>query len=96
MPAEDLYRNENAGYGAPALDGEAVAPNDNVDLNYVSRALWIGGAGNIVVVMAGDKANDGAGTTLTFTGIPAGTLLPLAVARVKSTGTTATGIVALR
>ena len=94
MAATDLYRGENAGYNAPALNGEAVTPADGTDLNYVSRALWVGTAGDLCVVMVGDKALDG--QTLTLVGVPAGTLLPLAVERVKATGTTAGDIVALR
>jgi hypothetical protein len=35
------------------------------------------------------------GTTLTFTGVQAGSILPIQVKRVYSTDTTATGIVAL-
>lgn len=72
----------------PASHAEAVTPSDTVDLVVVSRALWIGGAGTITVILL-------SGATVLFSGIPAGTLLPLRVSRVKSTGTTATLIVGL-
>ena len=94
MAAIDPYSGENAGYGAPALNGEEVTPADGSDLTYATRAIWVGGAGDLEVVMKGDKA--AAGATLSITGIPAGTLLPLSVVRIKATGTTATAIVALR
>ncbi len=80
-------------WDAPALNGAEVTPADGSDLSFVSRALYVGGAGDLEVVMAGDHSSDGA--TLTIVGVPAGTLLPLAVSRVKATGTTATSIVAL-
>jgi hypothetical protein len=59
------------------------------DLTTFSRALWVGGAGNIAVIM-----RDGSGP-FTISGIPAGTLIPIRVQRVNATGTTATLIVAL-
>lgn len=94
MPALDLFAGESPGYSAPALNGEAVTPNDGTDLNYTTRAIWVGGAGNISVIFKGDRGQSG--QTVLLSGIPAGTLLPIAVTRVRATGTTATLIVALR
>ena len=94
MAAIDIYEDEPNGFGAPALNGEEVTPHDTNELTFVSRALWVGGAGTLEVVMVGDGA--AGGQQLTIAGIPAGTLLPLAVKQVKATGTTATLIVALR
>jgi hypothetical protein len=74
---------------SPAESAEAVTPSDSTDLVTFSRALWIGGAGNIAVIM-----RDGSGPFL-ISGIPAGTLLPIRVQRVNATNTTATLIVAL-
>lgn len=73
----------------PAEHGVAVTPNDGADLSFNSRALWVGGAGAISVRMVGDSAD------VLLSGIPAGTLLPIRVSRVRATGTTATLIVAL-
>jgi hypothetical protein len=72
----------------PAEHAEAVTPSDSTDLLIVSRALFVGGAGNIAVVMA-------SGAAVTFTGVLAGSILPIRVARVKSTSTTATNITSL-
>lgn len=66
----------------------AVTPSDTVDLPVVPCALYVGGAGNVVAVK-GDN------TTVTFTGVPAGTVLPISCRRVNNTNTTATAIVAL-
>lgn len=63
--------------------GEAVTPHDTNQLASVSRQLWVGGAGNITVLMHDDS-------TVLISGIPAGTLLPIRVKRVNATGTTAT------
>jgi len=75
------------GMGEPASFAAAVTPND-VTVITTTRALAIGGAGTISVVMAGG------GNTVSFTVI-AGALLPIRVTKVNATGTTATLIVAL-
>lgn len=85
----DANLNRAAGPESPAWSAVAVTPAD-ADLSRVAtRALYVGGAGNVAVVMS-----DG-GAAVTFVGVQAGTILPLRVDRVNSTNTTATSIVAL-
>lgn len=85
----DAIENFSAGPDSPAWTAAAVTPSDSVDLTRTAtRALYIGGAGNVVVVMSG-------GGTVTFTGVLAGTILPIRVDRVNATSTTATNIVAM-
>lgn len=67
----------------------AVTPHDTNALTAVTRALWIGGAGNLVVMFDGDTA------AVTLVGVASGTLLPIQVRIVLATNTTATSIVAL-
>ena len=86
MAATDNFATFACGLDAPCW--HAAAPDDNTDLSYTTRALFVGGAGNVNLVTAG-------GETVTFTGVTAGSVLPVRVARVKSTSTTATSIVAL-
>ncbi|MGN6812553.1 MAG: spike base protein, RCAP_Rcc01079 family [Thermomicrobiales bacterium] len=68
----------------------AVTPSDSTDLATPARALFVGGAGAIVLNTTGGE------TSVTIAAVPAGTTLPLSVKRVRATGTTATSIVALR
>jgi hypothetical protein len=78
-----------ADYAQPGMSVASVTPNDSADLARAPcRALWVGGSGNIAVVMKD-------GTTATITGVLQGTLLPLMVQRVNATSTTATNIVAV-
>ena len=84
----DQHSSFVEGLTSPADNAAAVTPNDSTDLAFTSRALYVGGAGNIVVTMAG-------GGDVTFTAVPAGSILPVRVARVKATSTTATGIINL-
>lgn len=65
----------------------AVTKSDSTVLNF--RALYIGGNGNVAIMPAGG------GDAVTFTGVVAGSILPVAGSKVMSTNTTATGIVAL-
>lgn len=67
----------------------AVTTSDSTIYQQPTRALYIGGSGNITVDMA-----DG-GTSVLFAGVLSGTILPIQVTRIYATGTTATSIVAL-
>jgi len=72
---------------------ESISPADT-DLTRFTRALYIGGTGNVTVIMAEESIGGGT-TVITFSNVPAGTILPLRVAQVRLTGTTATNIIAL-
>lgn len=67
----------------------AATPSDTTVL-VPTAGLYVGGAGNLTVVMAGD------GGTVLFTAVPAGSFLPVSVTKIKATGTAATAIVILR
>lgn len=73
----------------PAANGVAVTKSDSTALDGGVRGLYVGGAGNVAVKFPG---ND---TAVTFTGVTAGSILPIQVTFVMSTNTTATDIVAL-
>ena len=85
----DRYNIGSSGLTGPATRSAAVTPSDSVDLPNVSRALWVGGAGNVAVMLADDTS------AVTFVSVAAGTLLPLRVKRVMATNTTATSLVAI-
>ena len=85
----DVFSNHESGLNSPAQNAAAVTPNDSTDLTTFARGLYVGGAGDVVVDMVGS------GSTITFAGVAAGTILPIRVSRVRSTSTTATDIVAL-
>jgi hypothetical protein len=84
----DIFDNTTPGLESPASDGFAITPNDGADLAVFTRSIYVGGAGNISLVTV-------KGTTLSFVGLPAGAILPIRAARIRSTGTTATSLVGL-
>lgn len=73
---------------APAAEAVAVDVSAS-DQTVNTRGLWVGGAGNVKV----DMKRGGAGVT--FSAVPAGTLLPFRITKIYNSGTTATLMVAL-
>lgn len=76
----------------PAVEALAVTPDDGNDLAWVTRGLYTGSGGTIVVTLE----NNDDGSFVTLTNVNPGVVLGFAVKRVWDTGTTATGIIALR
>lgn len=85
----DLFATHTTGLDSPASRAFAVTPDDNNDLAVTTRAIYTGAGGTIVAILAEDSAE------VTFASLPAGTVLPVRARRIKSTGTTATGVVGL-
>lgn len=77
---------------SPASGAYAITPGDATQLTQ-TRGLYVGGAGDLAVEMLNPESG---GATVIFKAVPVGTLLPIAVERVLSTGTTATFIIGLR
>ena len=67
------------------INAAAAVHSDTVDLAN-SGSLYIGGVGDV-------KIDTIEGDTVTYTAVPAGTLLPVIAARVYATGTSATAII---
>lgn len=80
------YRSANATVSAHSA--LAVTLSDSTIIP-VTRALYIGSGGTLVVTMAED------GNDVTFVNLPEGTVFPIQVSKVLSTGSTASNIVAL-
>ena len=79
---------------APDYDGQAVTPDDANDLpNGVGVGLYCTVGGTVAVNLHDNLA--GAGSSVAALTLLAGTIYPIAISRIKATGTTATGIFAL-
>ncbi len=92
MPATDKFELNTPGLTSPASIGFAITPDDATDLALVTRAIHVGGGGDIAVVF---REGDGAGgfAAVTLKAVPSGSMLPIRVKQVMATGTTATDIV---
>lgn len=84
MKVNDLPRR-----GAdPATNAEEITANDGTTLDE-TRAIYVGTSGDVKV----DTAD---GDTVTFKNVVGGSILPIAVTKVYSTGTTASDFVGMR
>ena len=86
--AVDDFAGYSTALGACYSNAALITKSDTVDLGHVTRAIYVGGTGDMVVTMQN-------GTDVTFTAVPAGTTIPIRATRVKSTLTTATLMYAL-
>lgn len=73
---------------SPPKDMVAVTPSDVTVFPRVTRGIYVGFGGDIVIRTAD-------GDDLTFTFAENGTVLPIAAVMVKATGTTADNIIAM-
>lgn len=88
--ALDIFKRFKRNMESPAELADAVTPDDDADLEFTTRALYIGVTGDVVVHMVGST------TPVTFVGLLGGIEHPYRVDRVLASGTTALSIVALR
>jgi hypothetical protein len=65
-----------------------ITTNDGTNLALPIRALYVGGAGDVTGVLLD-------GSTVLFSAVPVGAILPVQFKRINSTGTTATLLVGL-
>lgn len=86
---KDKFSTYSAGLNAPASEAEAVIPNDQVDLPWPTRALYVGTTGSARVTML-------SGETVDLAQLQAGIVYPLRIRRVHAAGTDAANLVALR
>ncbi len=84
----DQFNNHAPGLESPASNAESVVPSDTVDVPHTTRAIYVGGAGDVSVEMKD-------GGAVTFRNVNAGAVVAIRVSRVLATGTTATDIVGL-
>lgn len=70
----------------PAQAAFAVTPHDSTNFTTAARGIYVGVSGNVVAVMLN-------GDVVTFVGLAAGVIHPIACVRINSTSTDATSIV---
>lgn len=86
---KDDFRDFADSASNPARSCAAVIPDDVNQLDIVSKALYIGTGGDLVIRSVDADAD------VTLRNAASGTILPMRVIAVRSTGTSAADIVAL-
>lgn len=84
----DSFKTFSRSLTSPPENAAEIVPDDAAGLPQVTRALYVGGGGDVALRMLG-------GGEVTFRGLAAGTLMPIRADMVKRAGTTATGLVGL-
>lgn len=84
----DLFKSLPQTLTSPASDAIPITPDDNGTLPAVPRAIYVGSTGDLAVEMQG-------GQVVTFANVQSGTVLAIRALRVRQTGTTAGGVVAM-
>jgi hypothetical protein len=87
MTAIDTHADSPRLLETPAEHGFSITPHDTNELAYVTRAIYVGGAGDITFTTKG-------GESVTLKAVPVGTVLPIR-AKLVTTATTATFLVGL-
>jgi hypothetical protein len=88
MPAIDTQAARGDAADFPATRLRAITPHDTNELEFASKALYVGVAGTLSIVALGDTSP----VQLT---VPAGAIIPVRAKIVRATGTSASSIVAL-
>lgn len=74
---------------APASNCFAIAPSDTVELTIVTKALYVGTGGDVVLRPVNGSAD------VTFRNVPDGGIIDVRTRAVRAAGTTAADIVGL-
>lgn len=88
MP-KDNFQSSSDSLIAPAQTCFEVTPNDSQELETVTKAIYVGEAGDVVLRSVDSTAD------VTFRNVPSGAILDVRVSAIRSTGTTAAFIVGL-
>ncbi|MFK5980274.1 MAG: hypothetical protein QM488_15435 [Rhizobiaceae bacterium] len=85
---KDRFETRSADINGSAVDGFAITPDDASELDEITRAIFIGTAGDVAIVLASN-------TELLFRNVGSGTILPIRARFVKATGTSAADLLGL-
>lgn len=84
----DTYASHASGLDSPGAHAFAVTPDDEADLPFVTRGIYVGGTGALHVTMLG-------GEEATFVALAAGVIHPIRASRIWADGTAATAILGI-
>ncbi|MBV1904333.1 MAG: hypothetical protein KUG58_11940 [Marinosulfonomonas sp.] len=84
----DQFKDFPATLTSPATNAIEIIPDDLNPLDMVTRALYVGQTGDISVEMK-------SGQIVGFQNVQGGSILAIRTLKVRATGTTATGLIAM-
>lgn len=84
----DTFKNFARSLTSPPEHAVEIAPDDHALLPHVTRALYVGGGGDVALRLSG-------GGEVVLRNLQAGSLVPIRADMVRAAGTSATGLVGL-
>jgi hypothetical protein len=87
VSATDTYANLQGGLQSPPRNSFAIVPSDTTELPFVTRAVYVGAAGDITLRLTDDTGS------VTLKAVPVGTMLPVRARQIYATGTVASQLV---
>lgn len=85
----DTFEGNSRGASSPTTKAFAVVPHDTTELASVPTQVHVGGVGDVSMIMKDDTV------AVILLAVPAGTTLNMRPKIIKSSGTSATNIIAL-
>lgn len=85
MPAKDMFKDIGSNLDDPAIDVFLITPDDDNELDYVTRGIWLSVAGDIHVVTIEDRD-----IVLPEELFIVGVIYSIRIKKIFATGTTAT------
>jgi hypothetical protein len=89
VSAQDTFVNTQGGLQSPCRNSFVITPSDTNELPFVTRAIYVGGTGDINLRLADDTGSQ------IIKSVPVGAMLPLRVRQIYATSTGATQLVGL-
>ena len=84
----DQFKDFPSTLTSPAAHAIAIIPNDTVPMAVVTRAVYVGQTGDVSVEMQ-------SGQIVTYENVQGGTILAIRALKIRQTGSTATGLIAM-
>ena len=93
----DRFSLDEVMVGDAYTNAQVITPDNATDLAQFTRAIWVGGVGNLGVQMVTNPDDVAANVenNVVFTAVPTATLMKIRVKKVFAANTTATNLVAL-
>ncbi|SNS16492.1 hypothetical protein SAMN06295912_10266 [Sphingomonas laterariae] len=85
----DAFATNADAVHAPATRAAAIVPHDSNALTDITKAIYVGSAGDLTVRASRDGADH------VWRAVPAGSILPIRASHVRASGTTAADLLGL-
>jgi hypothetical protein len=90
--ARNIAVDTKSSESGPAVNAFSIVTNNDLELDYITKSLWVGTGGNVNCVFA-TAAGNNAGNAVVIANIPTGTELKVRLKKIGADGTTASNLI---